>query len=269
MSLKRFYCPHPPRGLRQPVLSGTPLPTESGWIELDAEQTRYARRVLRLRDGEEVEVFDGRGAVGQGRLRTSDGRTGVALDRLWHEPHARPRLEIAVALPKGSRVDDLVGQLTQLGADVLIPLRTERGVVDPRPTKLDRLERQVIEHARQCRRAHLLEVTGTTSLADVLARPCDLLLLADPQGQGPSGMDKCLDAADVVRVLIGPEGGFSDQERRDAHAAGAIPWRLGPHVLRIETAASAAASILRHFRGDSYNGPSPVEDTADDRRRRS
>jgi 16S rRNA (uracil1498-N3)-methyltransferase len=136
--------------------------------------------------------------------------------------------------------------------------------VDPRPGKLQRLERQVIEHARQCRRAHLLEVAAAASLADVLARPSDLLLLADPHDRAQQAIDQRLGDAAVVRVLIGPEGGFDDDEREAALAAGALPWSLGPHVLRIETAAAAAVAILRHRHpgrpacpgeDHSYNGP--------------
>lgn len=251
MPLKRFYCPQLAQDAPEAVLSDN-RPPAVWWLALDADQAQHARRVLRMRDGDEAEFFDGRGTLARGRLTTVGGRLGAAISQRLYEPAPRPRLEIAVALPKGGRVDDLVGQLTQLGADALIPLSTERSVVEPRPVKLHRLQRQVVEHARQCRRSHLLEVTDVQSFAQVLSRPCDLLLLADPQGQsGVAVIDQRLRDAAVIRVLIGPEGGFSDQELEGARVARALAWRMGPHVLRIETAAAAAVAILRHRCGDT------------------
>ncbi len=214
-------------------------------VELDAAQARHARRVLRLTDGEQVEVFDGHGGVGCGILTGGPSTTRVRLERIWREPPSRPRIELAVAFPKGGRVDDLVAQLSQLGADALIPLCTRRSVVRPRDAKLSRLAQQAIEHARQCRRAHLLEIEPVADLDDVLARPCDLLLVADPQGQAMADLAGRLAAAAVVRVLIGPEGGWSDEELERVRRRAAVPWRFGPHVMRIETAAAAAAAILR------------------------
>lgn len=258
MARKRFYCPDLPEKPSSPLLSDdaadrSPVQTEAGWVvDLDADQARHARRVLRLEDGAHVEVFDGRGRIGQGRLTTGAGgrkTTAVCLERVWTEPPATPRIEIAAALPKGSRVDDLVGQLSQLGADLLIPMRTRRSVVDPRPAKLDRLALQAIEHARQCRRAHLLAVDAVTTLDQVLQRPCDRLLLADPRGDRLDVLEPRASSAPtepaVVRVLIGPEGGFTDEEEAAILDHAARRWCFGPHVMRIETAAAAATAILR------------------------
>lgn len=237
-----------------------------GWAEidpsgqtasLDPEQLHHARRVLRLNDGDAVEVFDGAGLVGVGTL--AGGRVRVESLR-WHAP-VTPRIEVAAATPKGGHADDMAVMLSQLGADRLIPLRSERSVVDPREGKLQRLRRAMVESARQCKRPYVMEVGPTSTLESVLEAGHALRLIGAPSitqavgtTRGPLASGGPTEAlpprgtpvADVL-VLIGPEGGWTEMELLLAERAGARRWSLGPNVLRIETAACAAVAVLRYL----------------------
>lgn len=224
-------------------------------LELDAEQTAHARKSLRLAVGDTVELFDGRGTVATGAIIALGRTMRVELaERHTVEP-PRPKLTLACAVPKGDRAATLVEAATQLGVDRLAWLVTARSVVEPRPAKQARFERIAIEAAKQCGRAWLMPIDPPAPLAHVLAepaRPGELRLMADVQdlhagptrGDGSSNIN-AVSAVSAVTALVGPEGGWTDAERTDARAAGYDPWRLGPHTLRVETAALAAAAIVR------------------------
>ena len=152
---------------------------------------------------------------------------------------------MAAALPKAGRADDMVAALSQVGADELIPLQTNRATVAARPGRLGRYQKLVIESAKQCRRAHLLHISGPVNFQQVLSGDHDLRLIAQPDGQD---LDVArLDAAGRVLILIGPEGGWSDVELRLAAAHGCMPWCIGPHLMRIEIAAPAAVAVARYL----------------------
>ncbi len=234
----RFFCEK---------LGSQPL---SGTIELDREQARHALRVLRLEAGAEVELFDGRGHTAMGLIVEADARGGRARIEpgavTFHQP-PRPALVVATAVPKGPLADQMVVQLSQIGVDRLVPLRTQRSIVDPNPAKLVRFGRAAIESAKQSRRAHAMAIDETVSLEMVLEQRHTLALIAQPDAAPVGGLSFELRRADNVLVLIGPEGGFTEDEVALAQRAGCRQWRLGPHVLRIETAAIAAAAVVRYL----------------------
>jgi 16S rRNA (uracil1498-N3)-methyltransferase len=247
----RFYCPLLPA----PPAAGAQLP--DACVPLDDAQAHHARKVLRLRDGAEVEVFSGRGRVGRGVLRSEAAAAGardaaacVALTQVHEVERSRPEIDVAAAFPKGPRADDMVEQLSQAGVDHVIPLHTRRGVVLPGAGKLARYERALIESAKQCGRNFLMTVTEPATLDQVFTRGHDLRLLADPWAAGPDApppTPQVFRAARRVLILIGPEGGWMEDELHAAGHAGCTPWLLGPQVMRIETAAVAAAAIARYL----------------------
>ena len=215
--------------------------------QLDPEQTRHVRKVLRCQAGDRVELFDGEGGLAQAVLTGFDGpRALCRVEHVDHEPPASPRITVAAALPKGSRPDDMIEQLSQVGADRFVPLRTERSVVDPRPQKLDRLQRQAVEAAKQCGRLHVMAVETVQTLDDVLKEPADRRLIAERDGALPMSND-ALRGLTSLQVLIGPEGGWSERELGQAEAAEAQRWSMGPYVMRVETAAPAAVALLRYL----------------------
>jgi 16S rRNA (uracil1498-N3)-methyltransferase len=137
-------------------------------------------------------------------------------------------LTLATAVPKGDRFDWLVEKATELGVERLIPLVTDRSVVEPRGSKLSRLRRLIIESSKQCRRDRLM----------VLDDP-----LADPEGC-PPGRWPPLERGRSLALAVGPEGGFTTEERALADQAGWRPINLSVHTLRIETAGLAGCAAL-------------------------
>ena len=223
----------------------------SDTIALDRDQARHALKALRLEIGAEVELFDGCGHTATGHLVEADPRKPhavIEIGQVHYEPPVKPALVIASAIPKGPLADQMVVQLSQLGVDRLIPLRTQRSIVEPNPVRLVRFGRTVIESAKQSRRAHAMQVAATTSLEVVLEQVHPVRLIAHGGAAGPvQGLAFELHRAASALVLVGPEGGFTDDEVAMAERAACRRWRLGPHILRIETAAVAAAAVVRYL----------------------
>jgi 16S rRNA (uracil1498-N3)-methyltransferase len=236
-TLPRFYCPHLPH----PRLSDR-------YCNFEGDEAHHARKVLRLQPGDAVELFNGQGGVARAVIEGFDAGKAfcrvLAVDQL--EP-ARPRLLVAAAMPKGPHADDMINQLSQVAVDQFTPLLTQRSVVDPRPSKLDRLSRQVIESAKQAGRPFLMTLQPPTPLAQVLGQPAELRLIAVPGEHQVAELGQRMKEAMSVLVLVGPEGGWTDEEMRAAIDAGFLPWTIGPSVLRIETAAVVAAGVLRYL----------------------
>lgn len=231
MTVRRFYCAN----------------IDQASVELNAADAAHARRVLRLSVGQTVELFDGCGATATATIVDMGKRLVVEPTERRFVERPKPVIDVAAAVPKGARADVLVEKLSELGADRLIPLLTDRTVVEPRQGKIDRFGRMAIESAKQCGRAWLMAIDEPTAFGDVLgAADHDVKLMADVQELQVGGSaGAMLKHAARVLVLIGPEGGWTDAERRAAQDAGCVSWRLGPHVLRVETAAIAAVACLR------------------------
>jgi 16S rRNA (uracil1498-N3)-methyltransferase len=222
-----------------------------GPLTLDGPEAHHLATVCRLRPGDAVCLFNGDGRQYPTEVREV-GRRSVALEVTGVEAPAREvgfRLEVAAALPKGDRAAFLLEKLTELGVTAFVPLRTARSVVQPRETKLEKLERHVIEASKQCGRNVLLRVAALTAWPNFCLR-IDLpsrRLLAHPGGESLLEVAPAAAPGDVV-VAVGPEGGFTEEEVAQAVSAG---WRvvsLGPRILRVETAAVALAALVGGLR---------------------
>lgn len=208
---------------------------------LSPDDRHHLGRVLRLRRGEPVTVGNGRG--GWRRARFGDE---LAVDGpVEHEPAPEPLLAVAFAVLKGERPELVVQKLTEIGVDRIVPFQAERCVarwVGERADRhVDRLRRVAREAAMQCRRSWIPEVEPVSTFAVVADRPG--AALASPGGTTASLQHPL--------VLIGPEGGWSPGELD----RGLPLVDLGPHVLRAETAALAAAVLLvaaRRGRGATF-----------------
>jgi len=231
----RFYCPELPQPrLNDPICM------------LDAEQTRHLRKALRLKAGDGLELFDGYGSLATAVLtRYERHHARCEVQHVAFHERPLPRLTVATAIPKGPVAETMVQQLSQLGADRLIPLQTERSVVHPRPQKRERFETAAVESAKQSGRLFLMTMTELYTLPQAIAENADLKLALTPTGEITEPERKTLGEAHHVMLLVGPEGGFTDEELTRMDHAGARRWTIGSTVLRIETAATAASAITR------------------------
>lgn len=195
---------------------------------LDEQAAHHLGRVLRLRDGAAVTVTDG---AGRWRPCRYTGGDVVPDGDVVTEP-APASVSVAVAPPKGDRLDWLVQKCTEVGATEVVLVEAERSVVRwdaARAAKhLARLQRIAAEAAMQSRRVWLPAVTGPRPAAEVLAGAA----VAEPGGRPVQPGDR--------RIAVGPEGGWSPAEL--AHAGELVS--LGRHVLRVETAAVVAATLM-------------------------
>jgi len=211
---------------------------------LEGDEARHVARVMRAKPGDDLEVFDGTGCWWPATI-TGVGRDEIGLEvgEAVSEPAGDgPQLTLAVALPKGDRQKWLIEKLTELGVARLVPLKTTRGVAEPTAAAIERLRRGVIEACKQCGRCRLLEITAADSLESIARlAPAGRRLLADPAGL-PLAAAGRLTGSNLL-AAIGPEGGFTVEEIAAAEAAGFHRISLGPHILRIETAAVAMAAI--------------------------
>jgi 16S rRNA (uracil1498-N3)-methyltransferase len=225
----------------------TPDPLPAGEYVLTGPEAHHLATVRRFGPGDRIVLFNGDGHDYPAEVVAADRKRAVltvAAPILVGRELPFP-VEVAAAMPKGDRGDFLVEKLTELGAARFVPLLTARTVVEPRETRLDKLRQLVIEASKQCGRNVLMGIGPLTRWADYL-HPGDrpgVRLLLHPPADGSQGVDGLLVGEPGGTVIaVGPEGGFTDEEVMAAEAAG---WRrvsLGPRVLRIETAAIAAAA---------------------------
>jgi 16S rRNA (uracil1498-N3)-methyltransferase len=238
------------------VQPGQLATAREGVLSLTAEQARYLGLVLRLRDGELVEVFDGRGTRLAARLSSLGGELALRLGEPARDEEATGSIVLAQALSKGEKLDWVVQKATELGVSRIVPFAAEHSVVklsaERGAARVERLRRIAQEAARQCGRGDVPQVDAPASWDALLALPDQdpalraVLLDADP-GLPPLGQ---LDAGPHVLLVVGPEGGFSSGERQGAAAAGFRAASLGRRVLRTETAGLAAIAVVQHLRGE-------------------
>jgi 16S rRNA (uracil1498-N3)-methyltransferase len=218
-------------------------------VALDGAQANYLGAVLRLKAGARIKLFDDRSGEWIGELAESGKRRVILTVReRLRERETVPDLWLLFAPIKRGRIDWLVEKATELGVARLMPVVTQRTVVER--LNLDRLRAHSIEAAEQCERTALPELTPPAKLEAVLkAWPAErTLLFADERGGAPMAEAA---APAPAALLIGPEGGFTDEERSAIRALPqARPVSLGPRILRADTAALAAISIWMAKAGD-------------------
>ena len=210
---------------------------------LSSGDAHHLRRVLRLRPDEIVAVSDGAGRARPFRFGPPLEPAGDAS----YEPAPSPAITVAFALTKGERPEWVVQKLTEVGVDTIVPFVAARSVVrwdeGKAAREVERWRRIAREAAMQSRRVWLPEVDQVRDFATVV----------DAMGAGASLADLAGGAPALSRpaVLVGPEGGWSDDER----ACGLPVVGLGRHVLRAETAAVAAGVVLSALRAGLIGGP--------------
>jgi 16S rRNA (uracil1498-N3)-methyltransferase len=228
--------------LRQPLAEGIR-------IELDPTQANYLGNVLRSRVGGELLLFDGHSGEWLARIaEAAKKRMTLTVERRTRDAEAVPDVWLAFAPVKRAQTDWLVEKATELGAARLLPVITQRTIAER--VKLERLQAIAIEAAEQCGRTRLPEIAGPLRLTQLIEGrdAARRLYFADESGGGQTA--GAFSPAPAL-ILIGPEGGFTDEERSLIRAApNATPISLGPRILRAETAALAALAAFMAVAGD-------------------
>jgi len=223
-------------------------------VTLSADEARHLREVLRLKAGDEVQVFDGEGR--EFRAVVSQARREFAELELRDEieppkPESPLELTLAVALLKGEKFDLVVQKGTELGVNKFIPLITRYADIRLRDAsdaekRVTRWQRIALEAAKQCGRSVVPAVEIPTTVETVIREENPCLMFSEREGEALNTDFK----AKSLTAIVGSEGGWSDEELDQARASSVPIITLGGRILRAETAAIATAVLLQHLYGD-------------------
>ncbi len=239
-------------GASTPRLFIDVLLSDGAQIVLPAPASHYLGQVMRLGDGDAVRLFDDRTGEWLGRIDGGGRKAlGVRIERRLSVREAVPDLWLCVAPLKRGRIDWVVEKACELGVARLVPVLTRRTVVDK--LNLDRLRAHMIEAAEQCGRTALPVLTDPVALAALLSGwPTErALIFADETGGAPL-LEVARASPAPCAILIGPEGGFTPDERAAIRALSpARAVSLGPRILRADTAAAVAIGVWMAVAEDS------------------
>lgn len=231
----------------------TPLNT-GGRLALDEDAAHYVRSVLRLKQDQEIVLFNGRGGEYLGRFsEVSRKSVRLAIESFSPRDVESPlQITLGMGISRGDRMDWAVQKAVELGVAQLTPLLTERCVTklndDKRQQRLQHWQHIVQHAAEQSGRTRLPNLGEIAGLPDWVSRQQGLRVFLDPHAE--QTLADLTPPDQHVTLLSGPEGGFSDQERQFAKAAGFVPVRLGARILRTETAVLAALTAVQTLWGD-------------------
>ena len=229
---------------------------------LTGKELHHLKDVLRLKKGDKVIVFDGKGREFIGSLKTvsRDEACVVIEKQLDISRESRFRIILAQGLARAEKMDIIIQKATELGVSEIIPFTASRVVSrlnsEQAAKKIQRWQRIAIEAAKQCRRDVIPRIEEIAKLSEVLNKYSHsiegYIKIIPWEGENrnhlkdilkPEGISGCI-------ILIGPEGGFEEQEVALAEKAGFLPVMLGPRILRTETAAISIAAIIQYALGD-------------------
>lgn len=221
-------------------------------IALDRGQANYVQNVLRLKSGQIVLVFNGRDGEWRARLAGEKRRAALVIDERTRTQPPAGTLDYAFAPLKHARLDYLVQKAVEMGVASLAPVLTRHTQVAR--VNLDRMRANVIEAAEQCGVLAVPAVHEPVPFDRWLSTlpPDRLVVFCDEESEAADPLAALANApAGPVTVLIGPEGGFAEAERGALLARGrVVRLSLGPRILRADTAAVAALTLVQAARGD-------------------
>ena len=218
----------------------------------EGDAAHYLSRVMRLKEGERVALFNGRDGAWRALLQTVEKKSVLlAIEEQLAAPQPAPDVWVCFAPIKFGRIDYLAQKLTELGAAKLQPVLTQ--YTQSERVKTERLRANAIEAAEQCERCDVPLVAEPVALRQLLADwPQDrLMLFADESGHGKVAQDVLAQPCAKWGLLIGPEGGFSPEERSLLYEMPFVRGiSLGPRILRADTAAITLLSLSMNAWGD-------------------
>jgi 16S rRNA (uracil1498-N3)-methyltransferase len=240
MNLPRFYAPS----------------IDGDLAMLPPDEAHHLTHVLRLRDADEIAIFDGRGSEWRGRVERA-GRRGVQvrlLDRVTPAAEPRVALTLAQAVLKGDKMDAVVRDATTLGVSLVQPLVTRRTIARATGARAEstreRWRRIAIASVKQCRRAVVPAIAPQVDFEAWVDSIHNGIMLIEPGAAGAADTSHPPAAPDRATLIVGPEGGWDAAEIAAALGAGCGTLTLGALTLRAEMAAIVAIAVLRARWGD-------------------
>jgi 16S rRNA (uracil1498-N3)-methyltransferase len=243
--MTRFYVPQPK--------------IEGGMLKIEGSEVRHIRRVLRLKAGDEITVFDGSANDYEGTI-VEQGSTSVVIKvkNIFSPQRESPlKVTLAQSLLKGEKMDYLIQKVTELGINEIVPFFSSRSI--PLLEKTGRLKRYhrwekiAIEASKQCGRGvipHIEPLKDYSEMLRIVSSDSLPLILCEKEGERLKEVLKRLKEGVGVFFIVGPEGGLSEEEVDQAKKMGFFPVTLGRRILRSETASLCLLSILQYELGD-------------------
>jgi 16S rRNA (uracil1498-N3)-methyltransferase len=220
-----------------------------GAAELLGDEAGHLTRVLRVEAGQRFEISDGHAAWLAEVVEARGQRVVFRAIEPLESPAAPVRITLVAAIVKFDRFEWMVEKATELGVQRILPMnaaRTEKGLFEASRKRAERWRRIARESSQQSRRVSIPEILPAAPFERCLAEPADYRYFLEEAGAPPflNALPERRTAEDQVAVMLGPEGGWTDDERQLAAGAGWLPVSLGPLVLRAETAAAAALAVV-------------------------
>ncbi len=243
--MARFYVPDPK--------------IEDEILIVKGSETRHIQRVLRLKEGDEISIFDGTGKEYKGIIiEEKPSLISVRIkDQFFSMRESPLEITLAQSLLKFEKMDLIIQKATELGVKGIIPFFSSRSIPILEKSKglkrYHRWERIAIEASKQCGRGFIPRISAIKDFSEVILIPNNeslRLILWEREGEGLKDLFKTLREVKKVFFMVGPEGGFNEKEVADALERGFIPINLGERILRAETAGISMLSILQYEWGD-------------------
>jgi len=219
----------------------------------EAKTIRYIRNVLRLHVGDQIELFDGKGNIHLAELKKVMKLevNGKIVSSKIEKANQDVKFILAQALPRAGKLDEIIRMNTEVGVEQFIIFESDFSIAKAdrySPDKMERLERVAIEASKQSERSNVPEIIGPTHFSEVLEKSADWKILlhsrADETVDLKTLLPKIERDSQTVLVLIGPEGGFSPEELRQAQKSWIYNCSLNLPILRTETAGVVVSGLL-------------------------
>jgi 16S rRNA (uracil1498-N3)-methyltransferase len=225
--------------------------SERAELPLAREQAHYLTGVLRMKSGDAVRAFNGRDGEWLSYIADAGKKASLRIEKKTADAKPPPDIDYLFAPLKHARLDYMVQKATELGARRLRPVITERTITAR--VNLERMRANAIEAAEQCNLVHVPDVAEPQKLDAVLRtwQGGRILIFCDEALEAGHPLSVLSDLKTPAAVIVGPEGGFTPDEKR---MLSALPFvraiSLGPRIMRADTAAIAALTIVQAIAGD-------------------
>lgn len=220
-------------------------------VSISGSEHHHLRNVLRIGSNEKIRIIDGIGTVYIAKVLHTDSELSCAkiLNQEYYE-RKTPKIALFQGIPKNDKMTLILQKTSELGVNKIIPITTERSLQEPSKNRFERWQNIVISATKQSKRSWLPKICDIISFENCLnsfqSYTLSLLFWENEKVQHIKSVLQQISNVKSIAVIVGPEGGFTDKEANDAIESGCIPVSLGSNILRTETAAIAAITILAY-----------------------